>query len=116
MARYDDLNTSIIGYASILSALLLVVIIVGVEGLSYQWENDEEARKESYEYTSSLEILDAQRKSMSKYEWVTVPAPEPEKGKEKEKDGKRLQIPVERAQELILKELSKDTSGTKPGA
>ncbi len=38
MARFDDWNTSMIGYATILSALLLVVIIVGVEALSYAWE------------------------------------------------------------------------------
>ncbi len=120
MARYDDLNTSIIGYATILSALLLVVIIFGVEALCYHWENVEQAKKDKYEYTSSLEILDQQKKSLTGYGWVTVPAPEPEKGKEKEPDGQRLQIPLETAEKLILKELGKTKSGSaaveKPGA
>ncbi len=120
MARYDDLNTSVIGYATILSALLLVVIIVGVEALCYHWENVEEKNKEKYEYVTSTQVLDQQKKSLSQYEWVKVPAPEPEKGKEKEPDGKRLQIPLERAQEIILSELGKGKKSgdaeVKPGA
>jgi len=121
MARYDDLNTSTIGYATVFSALLLIVIIVGIEGLSYYWENSEEAKKKlRSEYVSSLDILKEQRDSLNKYEWVTVPAPEAGPGETQLSPTKRLQIPVSRAKEIVLEEmktgnLAESTAG-KPGA
>ena len=111
MARYDDLNTSMIGYATILSALLLVVIIVGVEALSYAWENHEDDRKQmGYEYATSIEKLQSQRDSLNKLEWVVVPAPEPGPGEQPKAATKRLQIPIDRAIEVVLEESKKPSS------
>jgi hypothetical protein len=105
MARYDDLNTSMIGYATLLSALLLVVVIVGVEALCYYLVNSESARKaDSREYTTSLNIQSEQRKSLSGYERVPVPAPEPAPGEKPATPTTRIQIPIEKAMEIILKE------------
>jgi hypothetical protein len=37
MARYDDLNTKTIGYLTFLSSILLVVIILLLQALTYNW-------------------------------------------------------------------------------
>ncbi len=121
MARYDDLNTSTIGFATIFSALLLIVIIVGIQGLSYYWENSEnERKKDRSEYTSSLAVLKEQADSLNSYEWVVVPAPEAGPGETQLPPSERLQIPVNRAKELVLEEMKAgnlaETSGGKPGA
>jgi hypothetical protein len=118
MARYDDLNTSTIGYSTVFSALLLIVIIFSIQGLSYYWENSEVERKKGMtEYTSALKVLDEQRSSLAKYEWVEVPAPEPAPGEVAKPATKRLQIPLTRAKELILQELKSEKAGeANPGA
>lgn len=113
MARYDDLNTRMIGFATVLSALLLIVIIFGVQALSYHWENFAEAEKQKGTYESSLKILAEQRKSMDHFAWVKVPAPEPEKGQPKADDTQRLQIPIEKAMEMVIK--GKASAPPKPG-
>lgn len=114
MARYDDLNTKMIGFAAVLSALLLIVIIVGVQALSYYWENAQAAIKEQGKYESSLQILDQQRKSMDHFAWVTVPPPEPEKGQPPAAPTKRLQLPIQKAMELTIKNKASapDKTGT----
>lgn len=113
MARYDDLNTKTIAYATIFSGWLLVLVIFLVQGLSYYWESTEEARKrDRSEYTSSLKVLQDQRASMSKYEWVSLPPPEVTEGQTAPEPQRRLQIPIERAKELILQEVSsQDVNG-----
>lgn len=113
MARYDDLNTRMIGFAAILSSLLLVVIIFGVQALSYYWQDSYEKMNELGKYESSLQVLSEQRKSLDHFAWVTVPAPEPEKGKEPLPATKRLQIPIDKAMEMVLK--NKASAPLKPG-
>jgi hypothetical protein len=121
MARYDDLNTSTIGFATVFSALLLIVIIVGMQGLSYYWENSEnERKKDRSEYTESLKVLKEQADSLGQYEWVAVPAPEAGPGETQLPPSKRLQIPINRAKELILNEMKggnlAESASAKPGA
>lgn len=115
MARYDDLNTTMIGYAAFISSLLLIVIIVGVEALSYYWENSmQEAALSKSEYTQSLDVLDAQRKSLNITGEVEVPAPAPAKGEAPKPPTKRYQIPIEKAKALTIESLG-SAAVAKPG-
>ncbi len=117
MARYDDLNTKTIAYATIFSAWLLVLVIFLVQGLSYYWESAEEARKrDRSEYTTSKRVLEQQRDSLNRYEWVALPVQEVPEGEPVPEPQKRLQISIERAKELILKELSAQQPSSGAGA
>ncbi|MDZ4847736.1 MAG: hypothetical protein SGI77_00440 [Pirellulaceae bacterium] len=117
MARYDDLDTKFIAFATLISCLLLVAVLQGTQALCYNMTNVEEARKlDASEYHSSTAVLTEQRKSLNVYEKVAVP---PALGS----DGKpvvggptsRLQIPLERATELLLQEAKEGKSKAKVG-
>lgn len=114
MARYDDLDTKFIAFATLISCLLLVAILQGTQALCYNMTNAEEAKKlENSEYHSSKAIIGDQLKSLSGYQRVAVP---PAVGT----DGKpvvggptsRLQIPLERASELLIKEAKSEKPKT----
>ena len=106
MARYDDLDVKFIAFATLISCLLLVAILQGTQALCYNMFNSEQAKKlESSEYHSSKAVIREQLESLTGYRKVPVP---PALGP----DGKpvaggptsRLQIPLERATELLLEE------------
>lgn len=84
MARYDDLNTKTIGYLTFLSSILLVVIILLLQALTYNWIDwQEEDKLTKQSYRSSDELIQAQRDSLSGYAKVKVEVPV-----EPAKDGK----------------------------
>ncbi|MGN6134793.1 MAG: hypothetical protein ACTHOU_09845, partial [Aureliella sp.] len=61
MARYDDLNTKTIGYLTFLSSILLVVIILLLQALTYNWIDwQEEDKLTKQSYRSSDELIQAQ--------------------------------------------------------
>ena len=106
MARYDDLDVKFIAFATVISCLLLVAILQGTQALCYAMVNAEQEKKlEMSEYTSSKAVISEQLQSLTGYQKVPVP---PAIGS----DGKpvasgptsRLQIPLERATELLLQE------------
>ena len=121
MARYDDLNTSAIAYATFISAILLLVIILLVQSLTYNWILGEDERKlsESH-YTNSDNEIAAQKAKLDVFEEVMIevipPAADGADPKEpvKSVSEKRLHVPVKQAQSLILKELRKPDEAT-PG-
>lgn len=100
MARYDDINAPAVAYATALSCVALFVIIQSIQALTNYWDYDAEAKALArYEYVQSDRIIDEQLKSISNYEWVNVPGPD-----EKAPMEKRLHIPIQRAEEVVLEE------------
>jgi hypothetical protein len=118
MARYDDLNTSAIAYATFLSSILLLVIILLVQSLTFNWILGEDERKlaESHYTVSDNEIakqkakLDAYAKEMIE---VIPPAVDGATEPPKAVSELRRHIPIKQAQSLIMKELRK--TETAPG-
>lgn len=113
MARYDDLDTKTIAYTTFMSCLLLVIIILTVQALSYNWLDEvEEARVVDQGYKASDATIREQFQTLDGYQWVDVVVP-PEPGQPEPKAGepqktvKKLQIPIERAKQLLLNELKK---------
>lgn len=113
MARYDDLNTSAIAYATFLSAILLVVIILLVQSLTFNWILGEDERKlaESH-YTVSDNEIAKQKAKLDTYakEMIEVIPPAVEGSTEPANQAVselRRHIPIKQAQSLIMKELRK---------
>ena len=108
MARYDDINARMVLYVTAFSCILLFVIIQAGQALTYYWSYAvEEKVLAASEYESSRHAIREQQASVSGYRWVTVPPAE--EGGEPQK---KLQIPLERAREVILQEARTQTSGT----
>jgi hypothetical protein len=110
MARYDDLNTNMIAYASVLSIVVLVLVLQGTQALCYNMVNwtDQRTDKTGSEADKPLKIKSEQLESLAGYKKESVideTAPAPEKGQEpKKKDV--IYIPITEAQKLILKEMA----------
>jgi hypothetical protein len=119
MARYDDLPTNMIAYAAVISCLLLIAIIQATQALCFNMVNTAQEQKlQSSEYTSSKAVISEQLASINGYKKVSVP---PEAGPDGKPTGEApktlLQIPVDRAIDLILKEnKSKPATSVAPGA
>lgn len=112
MARYDDLDVKFIAFATLVSCLLLVATLQGTQALCYFMTNAEQAKKlDMFEYDSSKTVIGEQLESLNGYRKVAVP---PATGP----DGKpvaggptsRLQIPLERATQLMLEEAKSNQS------
>ena len=113
MARYDDLNTNAIGYATFVSTILLLLIILLVRALCYYWVEGETDRKlADAHYVESDQAISAQKAVVSTYEKVMVevpppPAPEGQEATQSEPvKEERIHIPVARAKDLLIKELA----------
>ena len=112
MARYDDLNTKMIVYWAILSIIILIVLLQLLQALCYNmvsWTENKTGRtgsevgKPEIYKSEQLERLNGYKKE--KVEGDRLPAPK-EGDPEPKKDVFYINIPIERAQEIILKELS----------
>ncbi len=106
MARYDDLDVKFIAFATLISCLLLVAVLQGTQALCYSMTNSEQAKKmEMFEYASSKAVIGEQLESLNGYRKVAVPPATGPDGKPVA-DGptSRLQIPLERATQLLLEE------------
>ena len=107
MARYDDLNTNFIAFFSVISCGLLLAVILAFQAFAFQMEYSEEERKLNVsEYTAANKALSEQRQSLSGYKWgkELVPVTDPA---QKPTEVERLNIPIQQAMELILREGSK---------
>ena len=118
MARYDDLETGSIAYATFLSCILLIIIILLVRALCYSWLEGEDDRKlaDAHYVTADAEISE-QKSNLSGYKKVMVevmPPPaedgQPSAAADEPKLEERIRIPIDRAKELLLEELSKTKS------
>jgi hypothetical protein len=107
MARYDDLNTNFIAFFSVISCGLLLAVILAFQAFAFQMEYSEEERKLNVsEYTAANKALGEQRQSIGGYKWVSELAPVTDPA-QKPAEVKRLNIPIQQAMELILREDSK---------
>jgi len=128
MARYDDLNTKTISYLTFLSAVLLVVTILLLQALCYNWiEWQEDLKYTKQSYNSSDEVIRAQKESLTSYEKVQVTVPvkpavaagatdgagqpsqagDPAQPAEPQMETvERVHIPIERAKVLILEDVN----------
>lgn len=105
MARYDDLDTKAIAIATLISCILLVVLILAGTAISYDWQNSaEEGRTAKAKYTASDEAIAAQKALLQTSGQIQDP-PLQEGGE----PVTRIAVPIDRAQDLISKEL-----GTQP--
>ncbi len=108
MARYDDLDTGAIAYASLLSCILLLLIILLVRALCFYWVEGESDRKMAdSHYVSADEEIREQKDQISGYrvEEVEVPKVGAEADAAPEME-ERIHIPVEKAKELLLNEFA----------
>jgi hypothetical protein len=103
MARYDDLNTKMIAYATVLSIVVLVVVLQGLQALTYFMVNGEDERKMSSKTDNAAVVKSEQIAALNGYKRAKVPdesAADPSATKEV------LQIPISEAKQLVIKELS----------
>jgi len=99
--RYDDPDVPASAAVGVVGAILLFVIIVGLQALFYRMEEGERSRKVYEQPYEALQQLDAdQLSSLSSYGWV---------------DQQRgiAHIPIERAMELVAAE-ARSPQGLRP--
>lgn len=108
MARYDDLNTKMIAYATVLSVVILVIVLQGTQALCYSMMNYERARKDTKIIDAATIAKSEQIESLSGFKRVETidELAEPPKKGEAPAMKKVIHIPVDEAQKLILKELA----------
>lgn len=113
MARYDDLNTSTLGYLTFMSVILLTITVLLLQALCYNWidwQEDTKLTKQSYKTSDAM--LETQKASLTKYETVKVevpiklPAGAPKDPKAPTTElQERNYIPIERAEAILLEQL-----------
>ena len=88
--RYDDPDVPASAIVGILGAVLLFVIIVGLQALFYSMERQELARKVTEDPYDPLQRLDAdQLELLNSYGWV-------------DQQAGIAHIPIDRAMELVV--------------
>lgn len=108
MARYDDLNTSMIAYATFVSSITLLVIILLVRALCYSWVEGEDQRKlANAHYVSADQEIGEQKARISGYEKATIEVAPPAGEEDAEpRMEERIHIPVEQAKTILLREMA----------
>lgn len=99
--RYDDPNVTLSAVIGIIGAIVLFVVIVGLQALFFEMEEREYEDKVVSRPYEALAQLDAeQMEQLASYGWISEP------------EG-IVHIPIERAMELVTDELSSGV--TTPG-
>lgn len=108
VARYDDLNTGAIAYATLVSCILLLITILLVRALCCAWVEGEEARKtDNAHYVTADAEIGEQKARLDGYWTKAVEVPPADDTVDAEPTQEtRVLIPLERARELLLKELA----------
>lgn len=122
MARYDDLNTSTLGYLTFLSVILLTITVLLLQALCYNWIDwQEESKLIKQSYKSSDAVLETQKASLTKYETVQVEVPiklDPNAPKDPNapttKSEPRNFIPIDRAEAILLDQLKNKSKAATP--
>ncbi len=122
MARYDDLNTSTLGYLTFMSVILLTITVLLLQALCYNWIGwQEEGKLVKQSYKSSDAILETQKASLTKYETVKVEVPiklPPNAPKDPKAPTTELQernyIPIDRAETIVVEQLKNKPKSATP--
>ncbi len=121
MARYDDLNTSAIAYATFVGSVFLLIVILLIRALCYYWvEGEIDSKLANSHYVEADAAIQAQKDMVNRNEKVTVQIAveggdeAAATGESATQDVELIHIPVDRAAELLLNELAKPES--KPDA
>jgi hypothetical protein len=92
LMRYDDPNVPVSAVVGIISAVLLFVVIIGLQAVFFSMEKSEIDRKVTSRSYDALERLRAgQLEQLNSYGWVSEP------------DGV-VHVPIERAMEIVVAE------------
>ena len=91
---YDDIDTNAVLWAGLISIIVFIALVLGVQALYFAWNNYEVDRKQiDVEPAKSIAILDAQRLDLSEYKSFKVG------------DTTKIAIPIDRAMDLVAKDL-----------
>ncbi|HBE71400.1 MAG TPA: hypothetical protein DDW52_24915 [Planctomycetaceae bacterium] len=111
MARYDDLNTTAIGYATYISTVLFLIIVLLLRALTYYWlETESQSNMAEARYVSSDEEIARQQAEFADFGTAMVTVTEGEGADAVTKEVERQRIPLDKAKDLLLKELAKEPS------
>ena len=98
MPSYNDLNTSKIALVGFVGALVTFVVIIAVQVLYLSTAKDlRQERVIEAPTTDSDSIVYEQQVKLTRYAWIDQP-------------NKKVVIPIERAMELVVSELSASSS------
>ena len=101
MARYDDINSKMVLYATITSCLLLFAVIQATQALTYYWKFKAETKTlDDSEYTLATKVIREQEDRLDGYQWFKLPPVE-----ENGEPLKRLKIPIEQAKKIVEQEM-----------
>lgn len=99
-ARYDDLDTRTIALASVVSAIVLLILILAGRAMAYGWAASvEESKFSSARYEDSEQYIAQQKAVLQQFKRVE------ESTEEGQSAFSRLVIPIDRAVELMSLEL-----------
>ena len=94
MERYNDLNTAKIAVVGFLGALITLAIVLALQVLYYSAANEQFERKVIRATTTQSDTLLAEQAvKLTRYDWI-------------DREKKKVAVPVDRAMELVVKELS----------
>jgi hypothetical protein len=92
MQRHDDLNVPMMAYWGVLSCIITVVLILGIQVMYYRAANAQQQQKViSVVYTDSESVIAAQESQLARYGWLN-------------REAGVVAIPIERAMELMVQE------------
>jgi len=103
MARYDDLNTNMIAYGTVLSIVVLVIVLQGTQALTYSMVHYEDVRKDSKKSDTAAKVKSDQIATLDGYKRVVVAD---EKSDTPGATKNVLMIPIEEAKKLVLQDHS----------
>ena len=94
MERHNDLNTIKLATVGLLGALITLAIVLALQVLYYSAANEQFERKVIRATTTQSDTLLAEQAvKLTRYDWL-------------DREKKKVAIPVDRAMELVVKELS----------
>lgn len=102
MARYDDINTKLVGVVGLVSVLAVVGSIIGIQALYNNFELSEQERKVvAIEAIDAKNLLAEQEAKLNRAGWIN------------RQEG-IVAIPIDRAMELVVQERRKPPEGEEP--
>ena len=94
MERHHDLNTLKIAVIGFLAALVTFAVILALQVLYYSAANEQMERKVIQAPTTQSDTLLAEQAvKLTRYDWI-------------DREKRKVMIPIDRAMELVVKELS----------